>query len=479
MRAFSRGILGLAAAASLVTAGGCGSDIDDGGGAGGTSGGAGGTSGASGASGSGAVTGGNCVSTNPVCYGNREPSSVTSGAECMAALDNSPGGTLAQRVQWRQTWNRVISPSGSTSGQVYGILKNRATIREPSCFANEGQGGYMQISDWDRSKPLLEQTVTTGYASYSAGMAVNAPTPPTLGELATNGLCFIEWDYSFAGPATVTKEVTYGRWSDLRQPPLPQPWHVAPVRSKRVEADFEVTDAYRMGVPVGEGQIFINETTGYVHGYTPFSYVTILDNAFGGIAIPIRDVEVRSYFNDSKFNCVGRFRSDKMDESRGCDSGNDQISPPWGCKDDSEAACPPDPKMEKPPAALGGYAGPAYSTGYFLIVDLERVWSNSLGATLCVTNPGQTNAIDAGWANPSGWGLNCRGSSKWNPDLPNDEGLPMGDWCSKTNSKATETCHDAYQSKSYSTSQAFKVTSVTPPATPQGRWTGTCNVAGK
>jgi hypothetical protein len=442
--------------------------LGEGGEDGGTSGsaGQGGTGGGgtgSGGTGGGGTGGsgfqpGNCVSTYPVCYGNRDPSTVASGTECMAALDNSPGGTLAQRVQWRQTWNRAISPLGNTSGQVYGVLKNRATIEEAACFAADGQGGYIQISDWDRSRPLLEQTVTTGYASYSAGMAIGAPPIPSLSQLATDGLCFIEWDYTFGGPATVTKEVTYGRWNDLRQPPLPQPWHVQPVTSKRVEADFEVTHELRESVPVTEGRIYIDEATGYLHGYTPFSYVTVLDNALGGIAIPIRDVEVRSYFNDNSFNCVGRFRSDKLDESRGCDSGNDQNNPQWGCESDGQ--CPPDPaKMEEPPGNLGGYAGPTYTTGYVLIVDLERVWSNVFGATLCVTYPGQSASIDAGWADPSpsGWGLNCRGSPKWDPDLPNDEGLPMGDWCSRTNMPATATCHDAFRSKSYSAAQAFKV----------------------
>ena len=74
--------------------------------------------------------------------------------------------------------------------------------------------------------------------------------------------------------------------------------------------------------------------------------------------------------------------------------------------------------------------------------------------------PGQQTSINDGWARPTadgGWGLNCRGAPDWDPTLPDDAGLPMGDWCSKTNEAATSTCHDAYLSESYSSAQAFKI----------------------
>jgi hypothetical protein len=74
---------------------------------------------------------------------------------------------------------------------------------------------------------------------------------------------------------------------------------------------------------------------------------------------------------------------------------------------------------------------------------------------LCVTYPGEAKSATDGWS--GAWGKNCRGSPKWDPTLPDDAGIPNGDWCSTTNSPATATCHDAYLSESFSTGQAFKV----------------------
>ena len=105
--------------------------------------------------------------------------------------------------------------------------------------------------------------------------------------------------------------------------------------------------------------------------------------------------------------------------------------------------------------STGPGASPSYTKGYFLIIDLERVWSSTLSATLCVTYPSEGTSAAEGWS--GAWGKNCRGSPKWDPTLPDDAGLPMGDWCSTTNSPATATCHDAYLSESFSTGQAFKV----------------------
>jgi len=51
----------------------------------------------------------------------------------------------------------------------------------------------------------------------------------------------------------------------------------------------------------------------------------------------------------------------------------------------------------------------------------------------------------------------CRKSSKWDPMKADNAGLPMGDWCAKTNKPADDKCHDAYQSKSFHAFQAFKI----------------------
>lgn len=111
--------------------------------------------------------------------------------------------------------------------------------------------------------------------------------------------------------------------------------------------------------------------------------------------------------------------------------------------------------MHKAATTTGPGASPSYTKGYFLIIDLERVWSSTLAATLCVTYPGEGKSATDGWS--GAWGKNCRGSPKWDPTLPDDAGIPNGDWCSTTNSPATSTCHDAYLSESFSTGQAFKV----------------------
>ena len=75
--------------------------------------------------------------------------------------------------------------------------------------------------------------------------------------------------------------------------------------------------------------------------------------------------------------------------------------------------------------ASGAGTGPGYTTGYFLIVDLERVYSQTLSSTLCVSYPKQEVSIADGWAKAigeGGWGLNCRGSPKWNPQAAGRRG---------------------------------------------------------
>jgi len=426
-------------------------------------GGSAGSGGSGGTSGSAGFTPGPCVPTSPVCYGNREPTEVESGTECLAALDNSPGGSLERHVQWRHTWTRIVARGSMTN--LWGPF---AAIKAEECFANSARGGRIEIFDWDRSNPdPTRQTVTSGYANYSVA---GSPPPPPLGELAANGLCFVEWDYTPA--AAIAGNVSLTRWQGLHQPPLPQPWHVAPAVSKRVTQDFDV-NAIRGTVPPTEGRIYIDETRGIVHGYIPFSYVVALADPTAAIAIPIRELEVRTHFNDDRFNCVGRYRAEPRSTGE-CSTADSTSNPQWGCKVD--ALCPPDPSnMEQ----VGWTMGPSFTTGYFLIVDLERVWSPDLESTLCVSLPGFEQSEIDGWS--GSWGRNCRGSPKWNPDLENDAGLPMGDWCSRSNGPADTNCHDAYVHRVSSAGQAFKLRTATPPttlpATAQNPWTGTCDVA--
>ncbi|HEY6557916.1 MAG TPA: hypothetical protein VI072_11615, partial [Polyangiaceae bacterium] len=354
--------------------------------------------------------------------------------------------TSASRVQIRQTWNRSLKPLGNAEDIVYGTLKGRAQLDLRQCNMVNGSGGYMQLFDWDRSNSTeTEQTMRVGYASY----AKNAAYP--VADVVRDGLCMLDWSYqprvnlpAFTPPAD--------RWPQA----LAQPWSVKPITVKRVAEDFDLT-AGKPTLPEGsEGIFYANETTGWMHVYFPNSYVSVLDSAKGGLAIPIREVEQRLQFNDGSFNCLGRFRAEALQEQTQCDSANNQTNPQWGCKDD--AACPP-PNVKTADSSpdTGPGTAPGLTRGYFLIVDLERVYSSTLGSTLCISYPRESVSQAEGWSNTALWGKNCRGAPAWDPAAENDTGLPRGDWCSRTNSPATATCHDAYFSESYSTGQAFKI----------------------
>jgi hypothetical protein len=154
-------MLGIAAAAAgLVAAFGCSSDIEDpvsppGGSSGSGTGGGGGTSGGAGGAGGAPPT--ECTPTDPVCYGGDGRGPGGPGSECLANLDN----TGKDIVQFRQTWSRVVSPVGNTTDIVYGILRERAQVELPGCYQT-GKGGYIQMSSWDRTNKtdITQQTVT-------------------------------------------------------------------------------------------------------------------------------------------------------------------------------------------------------------------------------------------------------------------------------------------------------------------------------
>jgi hypothetical protein len=399
----------------------------------------GGRTGGGGSSGSGGVKTSACTPKNSACY----PSGQLDGpgSECLAQRDNS----RESRVQTRGVWVRQLLQSGGTGDTVYDILRQRSQIPWPECGAPNATGGFIHLFDWDRSNPdPLAQTVRTGYATYHANPA---PAPAPI-DLVRDGLCMAEYERTLADD----------RFGELALPPgvgLPMPWKIRPIVSKRVAADFDARALFPDQVPEGEGRVFIDEVSGYVHGYAPLAWVTILDSRSGGMALPLRHLEVKTRFNDSTFNCVGRFRADALDPNRNCDSSN-STNPQWGCEDDRD--CPP-AAIDNQTTWSGPGAGPTIAKGHYLVVDLERVYSVSLNATLCVTWPGMpiTGQVADGWAAQTPQGTNCRGGSKWNPSLPNDAGLPAGSWCSKTNSSATNTCHDAYYFQTYGAEQAFKI----------------------
>jgi hypothetical protein len=446
---FRRGILGVTSIAvlGLGASFGCGSDnLEDPppAGAGGT-----GATGGAGGSGGGGGTGGAapaCKPTADVCYsaGPNGP-----GNECLAPHNNDG----QDHVQIRAVWARSIAPKGNTDPAVYDILRLRSSLNWGECNMPNGQGGFMLLTDWDRSNPdKAQQTVRTGYAAY---MTLPGPAPDPV-QVKNDGLCMLEYTLDQAFDMFGALDLG-ARAAELG--PLAFPWEVKPTVSKRVLADFDATTLYNQNPPA-EPQVFIDEEKGYIHGYAPLSWVTVLDSRTTGIAIPMRAFDIKSTFNDNKFNCAGRFRADKLSVDSSCDSPA-QDNPQWGCKDD--AACPPAGYEDV--GATGAGAGPNLVLGHFKIVDLERIFSAALGGTLCTTYPGVKTAdlIAQGWAAATPTGRNCRGGSKWNPSLPNDEGLPPGDWCSRTNSIATATCHDAWRSVTFGAGQAFKIKAGTCP----------------
>jgi hypothetical protein len=445
---FRRGILGLTGlvALSLGASIGCSDDLseEEAGGAGGTgaAGGAGGSSGG-GAGGTGGAAPA-CKPTADVCYsaGPNGP-----GNECLAPRNNEG----QDHMQIRAVWARSVAPKGNTTGTVYDILRLRSSLKWSECNMPNGQGGFMLLTDWDRSNPdKAQQTVRTGYATYFNPPEVDAA------QVKNDGLCMAE--YTLPESFDPFGALNLGsRAAELA--PLAFPWAIKPDVAKRVLTDFDSKALYAQNPPA-ESQVFIDEEKGYIHGYAPLSWVTVLDSLTTGIAIPLRAFDIRSTFNDNKFNCAGRFRADALSVDSSCDSPA-QTNPQWGCKDD--AACPPAGYEET--GTHGAGAGPNLVTGFFKIVDLERVFSAALGGTLCTTYPGVATAelIASGWAAQTTTGRNCRAATKWNPELPNDEGLPPGDWCSRTNAAASATCHDAWRSITYGAGQAFKVKAGTCP----------------
>jgi hypothetical protein len=401
------------------------------------------------------------VSGGPVgqgpCY---PPSDETTAGVCyVAGADVTPGDepgreclgivsydrATSPRIQYRQTWSRSVQPVGAADPTIYVVLSQRGTLPLPECNMTNGASGYMLLTDWDRSDPVItNQTVRTGFANFVSAATVH--------EVVQTGLCFAEFMYS---------DPAHG---------LDAPgWHVKPVLARRVAEDFSVPadptspthaadlQALRARVPEGEGIVYIDEDAGTFHGYAPLAYVVIFDAIDTLIAIPIRDAETSSRVNDPVHpNCQGRYRGDAFDPIADQCTSAVPTNPVWGCVSDN-------------PADPGGCApgeGPNLTKGHFRILDLEKVFNRTLASTLCVTYMGAQAAKDAGWSDPATWGNNCSGSPKWNPADPVN-GLPPGDWCTATNGPATADCHDAWRSVSYSVSQAFPVQEAT--CVPQGQ----------
>lgn len=416
-----------------------------------------------------------CCPTDPSCYSDPAKVQNSPGAECLAVRDN----TGQPHIQMRQTWLRPITPKGNTIPIVYGNLNNYTNLDDPACRTPLGTSGYMQIIDFDLSDSDPTKNVSTvGYATYVTDTAA----------AKKDGLVMAKMD----APGWTDKTLYNGAVMDFSLPasqmtssagypaglpaPMPQPWTFQPTKAKRLANDFDLTnnkdrvtllkmfdtsDPASIARPENggfSGVFFYDGVKGYSHGFSPLAWQVIYDPpATAGslptsfILVPIREAETKATFNDPKHpDCVGRFRADGLDPSNNCKLDySDPAKPPfqgWPGVDDT----------------LG--EGSANVHGYFLITELEQIFSSVLQSTLCVSYPTSAKSITDGWATSSD--KRCRAPTNTNKWDPANNGIPMGDWCASTNSKSDANCHDAYSSVSFHSFSGFpiKLDSNTPAA---------------
>lgn len=377
----------------------------------------------------------------------------------MARIQNTKN-----HIQLRQTWINILSPKGNTIPIVLSTLNGYTQLEESACYTPTGASGYMQAIDLD----LDAGVSNVGYVKYVSSTQ----------SAVADGLCFVDigkgvdsasqgWkdiadyanekNFDFSLPADQMTPIE--GWPEGLPPPAPQPWKMGPNRSKRLDTDFNLaTDRVMLlkrleptgdlGMAGFDSVFYYDAATGTTHGYSPLSYQIIYDapvmtgappSSF--FLVPAREVELR-YRNDNPDapNCVGRFLPDNLDVASGCvASGVDMTKPAWGGIFDTKPG-----------------ESDAHILSYFLITELEQVYSKVLQQTLCVSYPTAEVSQQAGWATATE--KRCRKSSQWNPKDPVN-GIPMGDWCAATNGPATPQCHDAYRSDSYHAFQAFKIKS--------------------
>lgn len=415
---------------------------------------------------------GSCWPTDPVCYGGGTKDSP--GGECMSVRDNSPiDANGIQKIQLRQRWVSAITPKGNNVEyvkNVYNALNNYTQLKMPECNESSGASGYIQLFDFTLNTTNSTGDSWVGFAKY----VPEADISSTL----TNGFCMVDDTWANDGYALPDSQMTAPTgWPTGLPRPMGRattPWHVKPTHAKRLAADFDLNapgngfptkreELLASFEPLGEndgydGVFYYDPATGKSHGYAKMSFLIIYDQPTKYIAVPIREPETRSTFNDKDHpNCIGAYRADALDPNSGCKASTtvtDEAFPAWGCPNGS---CP---RGESP----------ATTEGYFLITELEQIYATLLQSTLCVSYPTFSVSDADGWAvaHPSG-GSSCSTSPQWNPADP-VAGIPNGDWCAATNSVATPTCHDSYRSFSY---HVFAGAPVKSPVTAEGG-VGTC-----
>lgn len=430
---------------------------------------------------------GSCWPTDPACYGENQ-SKDKPGGECLAVRDNSPiDANGIQHIQLRQNWIRATTPDGNTAEKnpnVYISLNNFTQLPWAACNSF-GPSGYIQVFDFLLdTKDATKGESWVGFAKYVA--------KDQLQTTLTDGLCMVDdvWPRPgvadpYALPDSQMSPTT--GWPVGLPKPMgraTKPWRIKPAHAKRLAADFDLKSP-GSGFPTKreellasfepgganygwDGVFYYNPTTGESHGYARMSFLVIYERATQFIAVPVREPETRSKFNDPAHpNCVGAYRGDALSPANGCKPSNDPTKPAtfaaWGYPND-----PPDKRGE----------APATTDGYFLISELEQVFSSVLSMTLCVSYPTIAVSTTGGWA--SGSPPECRNSPSWNPTAAGNAGLPDGDWCAATNSPKTQTCHDAYNSHSFHVFSGFPVKEPALPAgdggptADAGAITGTC-----
>jgi hypothetical protein len=367
---------------------------------------------------------GRCCPTFPACYPSGNPS-LYSGAECLAARDN----TNESRWQLRQTMSVSLKPVGLAASAVASLLVHRSELTSEKCGAPLGTGGFMQLTDFDTAAGISR----TGFAKYD----------PSLTSAVAAKLCFVQEDL-FESPGYALRELYAppAGWPNGLPSPMPMPWKVVPVTAAKLDSDFTLPgDRPRLLALLAEGGdlfgkfngvFYFDKAKGTMHGYSPVTYIVNYDSPTQHVVIPIREAELTQRFNDPAHpNCVGSLLGDIS----AADCVGDGTNLAWGCPAGNCAS---------------GELAPTKIHGYFLIAELEQIFT--AGQTLC-------NLFASGmypnWTIPAS-DLSCRRDSKWNP-LDPVRGIPTGDWCATTNEAAQGDCHDALESLSYATFQAFPI----------------------
>ncbi len=365
---------------------------------------------------------GKCCPTAQECYGPFGNPGMHSGAECLAKREN----TNQQRWQFRQTFSISTAPAGLVAAPFPDVLAHRAELLSANCGAPMGTSGFMQLIDFDTAARVSR----TGFARFVLNES----------DAVASQLCMVA-DDAYTTDHALPALYQPTNWPPGLPPPMAMPWKVAPSIAVQLDSDFTLPDQRQAllgrlatgGDLAGNGGIFyFDRTRGYMHAFSPLTYIVNYDNATSLVIVPIREAEMTQWLNDPAYpNCAGSFLGDGPAGQDTCvGGGTNRI---WGCP---AGNCLPDE------------LAPTKIQGYFLIAEVEQVFS-AIGQTLCVLFGRYPD-----WPTPDN--KTCRSNPSWNAMDP-VKGLPAWDWCAATNQPASGDCHDALQSVSFSTFQAFPI----------------------